>query len=46
MEEARELERRQPFPEEEDIAPVAERIAMLRSALDELERELHVRDVK
>jgi voltage-gated sodium channel len=46
MEEARELERRQPFPGEEDVAPVAERNAMLRSALDELERELHVRDVK
>jgi voltage-gated sodium channel len=46
MEEARELERRQPLPGEEDVAPVAERIAMLRTALDELERELHVRDVK
>ena len=41
MEEARELERRQPLPGEEDVAPVAERIAMLRTALDELERELH-----
>jgi voltage-gated sodium channel len=46
MEEARELERREPLPGEEHIAPVAERIAMLRTALDELERELHVRDVK
>jgi voltage-gated sodium channel len=43
LEEARELERRAPLPGEEDIAPVAERIAMLRTALDELERELHVR---
>jgi voltage-gated sodium channel len=46
MEEARELERRAPLPGEEDVAPVAERIMMLRTALDELERELHVRDVK
>jgi voltage-gated sodium channel len=46
MEEARELERRAPLPGEEDVAPVAERIAMLRTALDELERELHVREVK
>jgi voltage-gated sodium channel len=46
MEEARELARREPLEGEEDIAPVAERIAMLRTALDELERELHVRDVK
>lgn len=43
MEEARELERRTPL-HPEDVAPVAERIAILRSALDELERELHVRD--
>jgi voltage-gated sodium channel len=46
MEEARELERRQPLPGEEDVAPVAERIAMLRTALDELERELNVREAK
>ena len=46
MEEARELERRAPLPGEEDVAPVTERIAMLRTALDELEQELHVRDVK
>jgi voltage-gated sodium channel len=46
MEEARELERRSPLPGEADVAPVAERIAILRNALDELERELHVRDVK
>ena len=46
MEEARELERRAPLPGEEDVAPVAERIAMLRTALDELERELNVRRVK
>src|ERR671914_1774724 len=46
MEEARELERRAPFPGEEDVAPVAERIAILRNALDELERELNVREVK
>jgi voltage-gated sodium channel len=42
MEEARELERRRPVGPDE-VAPVAERIAILRSALDELERELHVR---
>jgi voltage-gated sodium channel len=41
MEEARELERRAPLSRG-DVAPVAERIAILRSALDELERELHV----
>jgi voltage-gated sodium channel len=41
MEEARELERR-PQVGREDVAPVAERIAMLRDALDQLERELHV----
>jgi voltage-gated sodium channel len=45
MEEARELERRPPLGGDE-VAPVAERIAILRTALDELERELHVRDVK
>jgi voltage-gated sodium channel len=45
MEEARELERRPPLGAD-DVAPVAERIAILRNALDELERELHVRDVK
>jgi voltage-gated sodium channel len=45
MEEARELARREPLEGEEDIAPVAERIAMLRTALDELERELHVRRI-
>jgi voltage-gated sodium channel len=39
MEEARELERRRPVSPE-DVAPVAERMAMLRNALDELEREL------
>ena len=43
LEEARELERRQPLPGEADVAPVAERIAMRRNALDELERELNVR---
>jgi voltage-gated sodium channel len=43
MEEARELERR-PVVRPDEVAPVAERIAILRSALDELERELHVRD--
>jgi voltage-gated sodium channel len=43
MEEARELERRPPIRPDE-VAPVAERIDILRSALDELERELHVRD--
>jgi voltage-gated sodium channel len=43
MEEARELERRPPVRPDE-VAPVAERIAILRSALDELERELHVAD--
>jgi voltage-gated sodium channel len=42
MEEARELERRAPL-RHEDVAPVAERITILRHALDELERELHVR---
>jgi voltage-gated sodium channel len=42
MEEARELERRAPLLRE-DVAPVAERISILRNALDELERELHVR---
>jgi voltage-gated sodium channel len=42
MEEARELERRAPLGRE-DIAPVAERISILRNALEELERELHVR---
>jgi voltage-gated sodium channel len=42
MEEARELERR-PALSGDEIAPVAERIAILRTALDELERELHVR---
>jgi voltage-gated sodium channel len=42
MEEARELERRAPLLRE-DVAPVAERITILRNALDELERELHVR---
>jgi voltage-gated sodium channel len=46
MEEARELERRAPLPGEADVAPVAERIAILRNALDELERELNVREVK
>jgi voltage-gated sodium channel len=46
MEEARELARREPLEGEEHVAPVAERITMLRTALDELERELHVRDVK
>jgi voltage-gated sodium channel len=46
MEEARELERRAPLPGETDVAPVAERIAILRNALDELERELHVRRVE
>ena len=46
LEEARELERRAPLPGEEDVAPVVERIAMPRTALDDLERELHVRDVK
>ena len=45
MEEARELERRPPLGAD-DVAPVAERIAILPNALDELERELHVRDVK
>ena len=45
MEEARELERR-PVVRPDEVAPVAERIAILRSALDELERELHVRDAK
>jgi hypothetical protein len=45
MEEARELERRPPIGADE-VAPVAERIAILRNALDELERELHVRDLK
>jgi voltage-gated sodium channel len=45
MEEARELERRPPLGPDE-VAPVAERIAILRTALDELERELNVRDVK
>jgi voltage-gated sodium channel len=45
MEEARELERRTPLHPDE-VAPVAERIAILRSALDELERELHVRNPK
>lgn len=30
----------------DEIAPVAERIAILRSALDELERELDVRQAK
>jgi voltage-gated sodium channel len=45
MEEARELERRAPLGGGDDVAPVAERIAILRSALDELERELNVRDV-
>jgi voltage-gated sodium channel len=45
MEEARELERRRPV-EPGEVAPVAERIQILRVALDELERELHVRDVK
>jgi voltage-gated sodium channel len=45
MEEARELVRRRPIGEGE-VAPVAERIQILRVALDELERELHVRDVK
>jgi voltage-gated sodium channel len=45
MEEARELERRRPVGPDE-VAPVAERIAILRSALDELERELHVRATK
>jgi voltage-gated sodium channel len=39
MEEARELERRAPL-RREDIAPVAERIAILRNALDEFEGEL------
>jgi voltage-gated sodium channel len=39
MEEARELERRRPI-ERPEVAPVAERIQMLRVALDELEREL------
>jgi voltage-gated sodium channel len=43
MEEARELERREPLGPDE-VAPVAERIAILRTALDELERELAVRD--
>ena len=42
MEEARELERR-PKIRPDEVAPVAERIDILRSALDELERELHVR---
>jgi voltage-gated sodium channel len=42
MEEARELERRAPL-RRDDIAPVAERITILRTALDELERELHAR---
>jgi voltage-gated sodium channel len=42
MEEARELERR-PALGADEVAPVAERIAILRNALDELERELHVR---
>jgi voltage-gated sodium channel len=46
MEEARELERRAPLAGEEDVAPVAERIAMLRTALDELEQELHVRRIE
>ena len=45
MEEARELQRRAPLGRD-DVAPVAERIAILRSALDELERELHVRDAR
>jgi voltage-gated sodium channel len=45
MEEARELERRPPLGEG-DVAPVAERIAILRNALDELERELHVRQLE
>jgi voltage-gated sodium channel len=45
MEEARELERR-PSISPDEVAPVAERIAILRSALDELERELHVREVR
>jgi voltage-gated sodium channel len=46
MEEARELARREPLEGEEDIAPVAERITMLRTALDELERELNVRRIE
>ena len=46
MEEARELERRAPLGRD-DVAPVAERIAILRSALDKLEeRQLHVRDAR
>jgi voltage-gated sodium channel len=45
MEEARELERRQPVGPD-GVAPVAERIEILRVALDDLEQELHVRDVK
>ena len=42
LEEARELERRESLTPGE-AAPVVERIQYLRNALDELERELHVR---
>jgi voltage-gated sodium channel len=45
MEEARELERRESIAPGEAV-PVLERIQILRSALDELERELAVRDRK
>jgi voltage-gated sodium channel len=45
MEEARELERRESVAPGEAV-PVLERIQILRSALDELERELAVRDRK
>jgi voltage-gated sodium channel len=45
MEEARELERRRPVSPDE-VAPVTERIAILRSALDELERELEAADAR
>jgi voltage-gated sodium channel len=45
MEEARELERRRPVSPDE-VAPVAERMAILRNALDELERELDAADAR
>jgi voltage-gated sodium channel len=45
MEEARELARRESLTPEEAV-PVLERIQILRSALDELEHELAVRDRK
>ena len=44
MEEARELERRRRIDDDVSVAPVAERIAMLRAALTELEGELRLRD--